>query len=107
MSDDYQIDIPPSFFAVFTDARQRLSEPIAVVRERYEVCEDLSNHLVQHAQILHHVEVPSEDEILRRILAGLASPDAGVSAAEAQWIVRRLAELLGWNCPPLDDEPTA
>jgi hypothetical protein len=107
MSDDYQIDIPPSFFAVFTDARQRLSEPIAVVRERYEVCEDLSNHLVQHAQILHHVEVPSEDEILRRILAGLASPDAGVSAAEAQWIVRRLAELLGWACPPLDDEPTA
>ena len=106
MSDDYQIDIPPSFFAVFTDARQRLSEPIAVVRERYEVCEDLSNHLVQHAQILHHVEVPSEDEILRRILAGLASPDAGVSAAEAQWIVRRLAELLGWTCPPLDDEPT-
>jgi len=107
MSDDYQIDIPPSFFAVFTDARQRLSEPIAVVRERYEVCEDLSNHLVQHAQILHHVEVPSEDEILRRILAGLASPDAGVSAAEAQWIARRLAELLGWTCPPLDDEPTA
>ncbi|MDL9999106.1 hypothetical protein QTI24_10875 [Variovorax sp. J22P240] len=107
MSDDYQIDIPPSFFAVFTDARQRLSEPIAVVRERYEVCEDLANHLVQHAQILHHVEVPSEDEILRRILAGLASPDAGVSAAEAQWIVRRLAELLGWACPPLDDEPAA
>ena len=107
MSDDYQIDIPPSFFAVFTDARQRLNEPIAVVRERYEVCEDLSNHLVQHAQILHHVEVPSEDEILRRILAGLASPDAGVSAAEAQWIVRRLAELLGWTCPPLDAELTA
>ncbi|MDM0052675.1 hypothetical protein [Variovorax sp. J22R115] len=107
MSDDYQIDIPPSFFAVFTDARQRLSEPIAVVRQRYEVCEDLANHLVQHAQILHHVEVPSEDEILRRILAGLASPDAGVSAAEAQWIVRRLAELLGWACPPLDDEPAA
>ncbi|MDM0109742.1 hypothetical protein QTH97_32835 [Variovorax sp. J22R24] len=107
MSDDYQIDIPPSFFAVFTDARQRLSEPIGVVRERYEVCEDLANHLVQHAQILHHVEVPSEDEILRRILAGLESPDAGVSAAEAQWIVRRLAELLGWACPPLGDQSVA
>ena len=102
MSDDYQIDIPPSFFAVYTDARQRLSEPIAVVRERYEVCEDLANHLVAHAQVLHHVEVPSEDEILRRIHAGLAEPDAGVSGAEAEWIVRRLAELLGWDCPPLD-----
>lgn len=105
MSDDYQIDIPPSFFAVFTDARQRLSEPIAVVRQRYEVCEDLANHLVQHAQILHHVEVPSESEILRRILAGLESPDAGVSGAEARWIVQRLAELLGWAAPPFDDTP--
>jgi hypothetical protein len=105
MSDDYQIDIPPSFFAVYTDARQRLSEPIAVVRSRYEVCEDLANHLVQHAQVLHHVEVPSEEEILLRIHAGLNSPDAGVSCAEAIWIVRRLAELLGWACPPMDDAP--
>jgi len=102
MSDDYQIDIPPSFFEVYTDARQRFAEPIAVVRARYEVCEDLATHLVQHAQLLHHVEVPSEDEILGRIHAGLASTDAGVSRAEAEWIVRRLAELLGWQCPPLD-----
>jgi hypothetical protein len=105
MSDDYQIDIPPSFFAVFADARQRLSEPIEIVRARYEVCEDLASHLVQHAQILHHVEVPSESEILRRILAGLESPDAGVSGDEAQWIVRRLAELLGWASPPFDEPP--
>lgn len=105
MSDDYQIDIPPSFFAVYTDARQRLSEPITVVRSRYDVCEDLASHLVQQAQLLHHVEVPSEDEILVRIHAGLNSPDAGVSAAEAQWIVRRLAELLGWNCPALEAPP--
>jgi hypothetical protein len=97
MSDDNQIHIPPSFFALYTDARQRLSEPLATVRERYEVCEDLANHLVGHAQVLHHAEVPSEDEILGRIHAGLSSPEAGVSAAEARWIVRRLAELLGWR----------
>ena len=96
MSDDYQIDIPPSFFALFTDARQRLNEPVAVVRARYEVCEDLANHLVEHAQVLHHVEVPSGEEILRRIHAGLDTPGSGVSAAEAEWITRRLAELLGW-----------
>jgi hypothetical protein len=101
MSDDYQIHIPPSFFAVYTDARQRLREPLATVRARYEVCEDLANHLVQHAQLLHHVEVPSEEEILTRIHAGLNSPESGVSAAEAGWIVQRLAELLGWNCPLL------
>lgn len=99
MSDDNQIFIPPSFFAVYSDARQRLSAPIGVVRERYEVCEDLANHLVAHAQIQHHTEVPVEREILRRIHAGLRTPEAGVSGAEADWIVQRLAELLGWPAP--------
>jgi hypothetical protein len=99
MSDDNQIYIPPSFFAVYSDARQRLREPIGVVRERYEICEDLASHLVGHAQIQHHTEVPVESEILRRIHAGLAMPEAGVSAAEAGWIVQRLAELLGWPGP--------
>ncbi|WGT63840.1 hypothetical protein [Variovorax paradoxus] len=99
MSDDNQIFIPPSFFAVYSDARKRLLEPIGVVRERYEICEDLANHLVGHAQIQHHTEVPVESEILRRIHAGLAVPEAGVSPAEAGWIVQRLAELLGWPSP--------
>jgi hypothetical protein len=107
MPDDYQIDIPPSFFAVYTDTRRRLSEPIGIVRARYEVCEDLANHLVQHAQVLHHVEVPSEEEILQRIHAGLRASDSGVLGAEARWIVRRLAELLGWACPPLADSESA
>ena len=71
MSDDNQILIPPSFFAVYTDARQRLREPIGVVRARYEICEDLASHLVGHAQIQHHTEVPVENEILARIHAGL------------------------------------
>ena len=105
MSDDYQIHIPPSFFALYTDARQRLAEPIATVRERYEVCEDLANHLVAHAQVLNHVEVPSEVEILTRIHDGLSTPEAGVSVAEARWIVRRLAELLGWNGGPFEHQP--
>lgn len=103
MSDDYQIEIPPSFFAVYTDARQRLSEPIGTVRVRYEFCEDLATHLTEQAQVLHHVSVPSEDEILHRIRDGLLSAASGVSAAEATWIVRRLAELLHWRCPDFAD----
>jgi hypothetical protein len=103
MSDDYQIDIPPSFFALHADAqRQRLREPIATVRARYEVCEDLATHLIEHARILAHVEVPSEDEVLQRIHEGLRSPESGVSAAEARWVVLRLSELLGWQTPALD-----
>ena len=60
-------------------------------------------HLVGHAQIQHHTEVPVEGEILRRIHAGLLAPESGVSAAEATWVVRRLAELLGWEDPELPE----
>lgn len=103
MTDDYQIDIPPSFFALYTDAQgRRLREPIGTVRARYEVCEDLAAHLVEHARVLAHVEVPSEDEVLHRIHAGLRSPESGVSTDEARWIVLRLSELLGWQMPSLD-----
>lgn len=106
MSDDaYQIDIPPSFFAVYTDARRRLTEPLPAVRTRYEICEDLANHLVGHAQLQHHTEVPVEDEILRRIHNGLRAPEAGVSPAEADWVVQRLAELLGWPFLSFDPDP--
>ena len=103
MSDDYQIDIPPSFFAVYTDARQRLCEPIGIVRARYELCEDLATHLIEQARLLHHVAVPSEDEILHRCRDGLLTVESGVSAAEATWVVRRLAELLNWRCPAFAD----
>ena len=47
MDDDNQIHVPPSFMAVYSDARQRLLEKPAVVRARYELCEDLAGHLVE------------------------------------------------------------
>lgn len=101
MDDDNQIHIPPSFMAVYSDTRQRLTEKAAVVRTRYELCEDLAGHLVEHAQTLYHVQAPSEAEILRRIHAGLCSAESGVSVPEATWITTRLAELLVWQCPEL------
>ena len=113
MDDDNQIYVPPSFMAVYIDARGRLTEKANGVRTRYELCEDLAGHLVEHAQTLYHVQAPSETEILQRIHAGLCTAESGVSAAEATWIVTRLAELLVWQCPelvapqpaPADDAP--
>lgn len=105
MDDDNQIHVPPSFMAVYSDARQRLTEKPAVVRTRYELCEDLAGHLVEHAQTLYHVQAPSEPEILRRIHAGLCTAESGVIAPEATWIVTRLAELLAWPCPLLEASP--
>ena len=101
MDDDNQIHVPPSFMAVYSDARGRLTEKADGVRARYELCEDLAGHLVEHAQTLYHVQAPSEAEILRRIHAGLCTAESGVAVAEATWIVTRLAELLAWPCPAL------
>lgn len=106
MHDDNQILVPPSFIAAHSDARGRLRERTDVVRQRYELCEDLACHLVEQAQTLYHVQAPSEAEILLRIHAGLSSPGAGTSPAEAAWVVQRLAELLQWRCPELPPLPT-
>ncbi|HEV7913639.1 MAG TPA: hypothetical protein VGP22_07720 [Albitalea sp.] len=99
MTDEYQIEIPPSFYALYTDERKRLTAPLRTVRERYEACEDLAQHLVEHANDVHRgIGVP-EDEVLARCLAGLKTPEAGVSEPEAVWVITRLAELVGWPLP--------
>jgi hypothetical protein len=101
MSDEYQIEIPPSFYALYVDPRRRLTAPLARVRERYEACEDLAQMLVEQAETkLFELGVAHED-VLLRFHAGLAMPASMVSTAEAEWVTRRLAELLGWACPPL------
>lgn len=101
MEEINQLLAPPSFGAVYSDARGRPSIERQALQARYELCEDLANHLVEQAQNLFHVEAPSESEILLRMHAGLSSPDSGIPAAEATWIICRLAELLAWQCPRL------
>lgn len=110
MDNENQIFVPPSFMAVYSDARGRLRGSADVVRARYELCEDLAGHLVEQAQTLYHVQAPSETEILRRIHAGLNAAESGMAPGEATWIVSRLAELLAWQCPelePAENPPTS
>ena len=45
-TDEYQIPIPPSFHAVHADARGRLLLPVSEFRQRYELCEDMAQMLV-------------------------------------------------------------
>jgi hypothetical protein len=103
MSDEYQIEVPPSFIALYTDSRRRLTVPVRDLRQRYELCEDLAQQLVDHARTTHFAHGISEDEVLRRMHRGLTSPEPQVEAAEAGWIVRRLAELLQWDPITLTD----
>ncbi len=105
-SDESQILIPPSFEAVHRDARGRLTLPRDAFRARYELCEDMAQMLVEPCQARLHDQGLSEDLVLDRTAAGLAAEGSGFNAAEATWVVTRLAELLGWPhaglVPPAD-----
>jgi hypothetical protein len=67
----------------------------------------MAQMLVDRAQALHHDQGVDEPAILRRMQAGLASPDAGFSVDEAGWVTTRLAELLDWPWPGRPTQPAA
>jgi hypothetical protein len=104
MSDENQIYLPESFLNLYRDARQRLTAPLADVRARYELCEDLAQQLEEHARSRSIHAHGSEVDLLLRYHAGLADPDSGFTPAEAVWVTTRLSELLGWECPALPGE---
>ena len=92
-----QLDVPDSFVALFIEpGRQKPNATHTTVIARYELCEDLANHLYEHARAQHHDLGIGESEVLSRVLLGLEQPASGVNAGEARWVVRRLAELEGW-----------
>lgn len=101
---DSQILIPDSFVLLYRPAgRARLTISRDELAARYELCEDLANHLVEQAKTLQFQQGIAEDEVLARCRRGLAQAASGIGAAEAGWVVRRLAELLGWPDPGPDD----
>lgn len=100
MSDDYQIEIPQSFLALFTDpGRTKPNAPRAEVAARYELCEDLANLLTQTAADMQFSLGIAESDVLQRVHQGLLGDAAVVTPAEAQWVVCRLAELSNWELP--------
>jgi len=93
-----QLEVADSFLALHTaHGHLRPGADRATITRRYELCEDLAQHLVEYARAQHHDQGLTQHEVLRRCAAGLVSPGSDVSTPEAGWIVRRLAELEGWN----------
>ena len=100
MDDPNQIEVPPSFTALFTSpSGHRLTEPMAVVRQRYELCEDLAQMLSEQAATALFKSGGSESDVLAGIQGALAGADAGLAPGEASWVVTRLAEIVGWEVP--------
>lgn len=100
MDDSHQVDVPPSFTQLFTaPGGYRLTEPMAVVRERYELCEDMAQMLTTQAPNTLHALGITEMDVLEKMGEALSAPGAPVQPPEARWVIRRLAELLNWEDP--------
>ena len=103
MSIDNQIEPPQSFMAMYvTPGRDRPNAPQEIVLARYEQCEDMACMLTEHAQTLAFERNFSESEVLTRCHQGLLADANHFNAKEAQWVIGRLAELLGWELPSFD-----
>ncbi|RYE76797.1 MAG: ATPase with chaperone activity [Hyphomicrobiales bacterium] len=101
MDDFNQIEVPPSFIALFTSpSGHRLTEPMSEVRRRYELCEDLAQMLTDQASTAAFKTGEPERDVLAKMRAALTAEGSPVAPAEAGWVVTRLAELLGWEAPP-------
>ena len=100
MSDNQSIEIPPSFIALFiSPGRIKPSMGREDMSARYELCEDLANLLTEHAKTVLFDLGITEADVLGRCELGLLTESSVVSNVEARWVIRRLAELLGWDDP--------
>ena len=97
MYDHNQTLVPDSFMALYAvHGRAVLSRQ--ETEARYEVCEDLALHTAAFLAA-NHQEGDDGDEALRRCDAGLRADPTLVSAAEAAWVIARVAELQDWPQP--------
>ena len=100
MSDDNQILIPQSFIALYLDpGRTRPNAPREQIGGRYELCEDMACLLTEHAQTMVFEQGAGEAQVLQRCRQSLRGDATVFSEPEADWIISRLAELLGWPLP--------
>ena len=98
MSDESQIQIPPSFIALFIpEGRTKPTASRQEILTRYEACEDLATALMDRARTIRWELNITEQDVLVRIHRGLSDPRSAFDAGEAQWITQRLAELLEWS----------
>jgi hypothetical protein len=103
MSDESQIEIPPSFQALYlVPGRQKSRLTRAELAARYELCEDMAQMLTETARNMAFGLGITEADVLARCLQGLRVEPVVVDEVESTWVVTRLAELLDWPAPAGD-----
>ena len=95
--DHNQTLVPESFLALHS-RNGRALRPRAEIESRYENCENVALHTAAFLAG-RHPEGDDTSDALRRCHAGLSADRAAFDAAEAAWIVRRVAELQEWPQP--------
>src|SRR3981189_3708928 len=96
-SDPTQTLVPESFLAIHS-RHGRALRPRAEIEARYELCEDVALHAAAFLAARHH-EGDDPSQALQRRHAGLRADQDAFAAAEAAWVVRRVAELQEWDLP--------
>jgi len=95
---DSQVIVPQAFVDPYLNpGTSKLSLPCEEVAMRHELCEDLAQALVDRAKLILWQLGITEQDVIERMLRGLAASESGLSNAEAAWVVRRLVELLEWK----------
>ena len=108
MTEEFQIDIPASFMALYVPpGKIKPSLGQRDLATRYELCEDLANLLTEKASNLQFTLGITEELVLAQCETGLLAEPAVVTPPEARWVVCRLAELLQWPLDQLLQAPAA
>ncbi len=95
--DHNQTLVPESFLAIHSRHGRALRSR-AEIEARYELCEDVALHAAAFLAA-HHQEGDDTSGALRRCHDGLRADPEAFAAAEAAWVVRRVAELQEWAAP--------
>jgi hypothetical protein len=95
--DHNQTLVPESFLALHSRLGRAL-RPRAEVEARYELCEDVALHAAAFLAARHH-EGDDTGRALQRCHDGLRADPEAFAAAEAAWVVLRVAELQEWDRP--------
>ena len=95
--DHNQTLVPESFLALHSRHGRALG-PRDRIEARYELCEDVALHAAAFIASRHQ-EGDDTGEALQGCHDGLRADPAAFAAAEAAWVVRRVAELQEWPQP--------
>ncbi len=95
--EDSQILIPEAFTAIHSDpVRGKLTISREELAQRFELCEDMANLLSDSTAAQWFKTGQEKEEVLEQVRLGLLGENRVVSEPEAQWVVGRIGEVLGW-----------